>query len=146
MTAYDELCAYTLSLGDPEFIHQHVVDAQAAQAATTESKPIGVAFALVGLYLHLERGFTGREVQRAHMRLGRSGPPWPQFPLPPEDERGATTPEGVLATPEGPERVAAIDGWCWSVWEAWNRGRESEAGVDPRDTVIRFLQERGVVS
>jgi hypothetical protein len=143
MTAYDELCAYTLSLGDPEFIHQHVVDAQAAQAATTESKPIGVAFALAGLYLHLERGFTGREVQRAHMCLGKSGPPWPVFPLPGEGERGSVTADDVLAIPEGPTRAAAIDDWCRSVWAAWTAG---PAGARVRAGVIRFLGERQVVS
>ena len=52
--AYDELASYTLAHGDPAFIHQHVVDAFAAQHATDDSKPIGVAFALIGLYLHVE--------------------------------------------------------------------------------------------
>jgi len=37
--AYHELCAYTLSLGDAEFIHQHVVDAFAAQDATPSTRP-----------------------------------------------------------------------------------------------------------
>ena len=31
--AYHELCCYTLSHGHPSFIHQHVVDAFAAQDA-----------------------------------------------------------------------------------------------------------------
>jgi hypothetical protein len=147
--AYHRLCAYTLSLGDPEFVHQHVVDAHAAQTASAESKPIGVAFALVGLYLHLERGLTGREVQQAHMKLARSGPPWPAFPLPLEDERGAMTAGDVLAVPEGQLRAAAIDEWCRSVWGAWSGGPGVEAGVqagvDVRDTAIRFLRERGVI-
>jgi hypothetical protein len=37
--AYDELCAYTLSSGDPAFIHQHVVDAFAAQRASAAGRP-----------------------------------------------------------------------------------------------------------
>ena len=49
--AYHELCYYTLTLGDPAFIHQHVVDAFAAQQADEQTKPIKVTFALVGLYL-----------------------------------------------------------------------------------------------
>jgi len=64
--AYDALCAYTLTRGDAAFIHQHVVDAFAAQSADEATKPITLTFALVGLYLHVERQFTGREVQRAH--------------------------------------------------------------------------------
>src|SRR6186997_35548 len=80
--AYDELASYTLAHGDSAFIHQHVVDAFAAQHATEDSKPIGVAFALIGLYLHVERGRSGREVQQAHMRLGRQRREWPVFDLP----------------------------------------------------------------
>ena len=46
---YHELYAYTM--GRPRFILQHVVDAHLAQTATAASKPIGVIFALAGLYL-----------------------------------------------------------------------------------------------
>ena len=38
--AYEELCYYTLAHGDPAFIHQHVVDAFAAQTADENIKPI----------------------------------------------------------------------------------------------------------
>jgi len=46
--AYNELAYYTLSHADPSFIHQHIVDAFAAQNADEHSKPISVAFALLG--------------------------------------------------------------------------------------------------
>ena len=55
--AYNDLCGYTLTHGGATFIHQHVVDAFAAQRADEQSKPIGVTFALVGLYLHVERAY-----------------------------------------------------------------------------------------
>jgi len=116
--AYDELAAYTLSHGDPAFIHQYVVDAFAAQHATEDSRPIGVAFALIGLYLHLERGRSGREVQQAHIRLARRRRQWPTFALP--VERGDLTIRDVFAVPPGPERDRAIDRWCASVWKAWS--------------------------
>src|SRR5438067_3221775 len=48
---------------------QHVVDAYAAQTARASTKPITLAFALVGLYLHLEKNQTGKQVQRVHMLL-----------------------------------------------------------------------------
>jgi hypothetical protein len=57
--AYQELAAYTLSHGDPSFLHQHVIDAHGAQCAAAGDPPIQLAFALIGLYLYLERGFTG---------------------------------------------------------------------------------------
>ena len=115
--AYDELAAYTLTHGDAAFIHQHVVDAFAAQYATDATKPISVAFALIGLYLHVERGFTGRQVQRAHMMLARRSRSWPVFTLP--GTRGAMTAADVLAAPAGPERDRAISVWCASVWSAY---------------------------
>jgi len=80
--AYHELCCYTLAHGDASFIHQHVVDAFAAQRADAQSKPIGVTMARVGLYLHVEKQFSGRQVQRAHMQLARQKRPWPAFALP----------------------------------------------------------------
>jgi len=50
---YHELCGYTLTHGDPAFIHQDVVDASAAQSATAEAKPSTLTFALTGLCLHV---------------------------------------------------------------------------------------------
>ena len=77
-----ELSYYTLAHADPAFIHQHVVDAFAAQTANEDSKPIAVAFALVGLCLYLERNYTGKQVQQAHMALARHKRDWPKFDLP----------------------------------------------------------------
>lgn len=119
--AYEELCAYTLSHGDPRFIHQHVVDAFAAQHADENSKPIGLTFALVGLYLHVERGFTGRQVQRAHMALARKKRTWPRFPLP--ADRGAITAVDVMAAAEGAARDRVISEWCAAVWKAFGESR-----------------------
>ena len=116
--AYHELCAYTLTHGDASFIHQHVVDAWAAQSAHSGSKPISVAFSLAGLYLHLERGFTGREVQVAHMRLGRRKSVWPRFDLP--ANRGTVTVVDVMGEPGGGQRDQAIERWCASVWDAYS--------------------------
>jgi len=116
--AYDELQCYTLERGDATFIHQHVVDAWAAQHADEHTKPIGLTFALVGLYLRVERGFTGRQVQRAHTALARRSPSWPSFPLP--EDRGSITARQVVAAPPGAERDEAIDAWCASVWAAYH--------------------------
>ena len=76
--AYDSLYLYTLEQAQkeraserPRFILQHVVDAQVAQTAAAQTKPMTLLFALMGLYLHLEKGFTGREVQLAHMKLAK---------------------------------------------------------------------------
>jgi hypothetical protein len=121
LDAYHELSAYTLTHGDADFIHQHVVDAFAAQRATPKSKPIGVTFALVGLYLYIERRCSGRQVQRVHMQLARRKRTWPAFVLP--ASRGVITPVDVMAAPPGPERDRAIHAWCASVWQAFSANR-----------------------
>lgn len=115
--AYDELCGYTLTHSGLTFVHQHVVDAFAAQHATAQSKPIQLTFALVGLYLHCDRQFTGLQVQRAHMVLARRKRVWPAFVLP--AKRGRITAVQVLGAPAGDERDRAIDAWSASVWAAY---------------------------
>ncbi len=132
--AFHELCGYTLTHGDPAFIHQHVVDAFAAQRADEQTKPIKVTFALVGLYLHLEAGRSGRQVQRAHMDLARKSRQWPSFRLP--SDRGTTTAADVLAVPAGPDRDRAIDDWCASVWAAYR---------DSHRAVAELLEAHGVI-
>jgi hypothetical protein len=126
--ALNELTAWTLGLRDGAFIHQHVVDAWGLQHADEHSKPIAVAFALIGLYLHLEKGYSGREVQRVHMRLGQphgrgaGRKDWPRFALP--KDRGSVTVRDVMAAPES-ERIEAIEKWCRAVWEAWSESHEA---------------------
>jgi hypothetical protein len=132
--AYDELCAYTLTHGDPAFIHQHVVDAFAVQCADERTKPIALTFGLVGLYLKVERQFSGRQVQRVHMTMARQKHTWPAFALPPD--RGSITARAVIAAPAGPQRDAAIDAWCRSVWDAFQANRA---------TVIALLERHGIV-
>ena len=129
----DELAAYTLAHGDPAFIHQHVVDAAGAQFAEEAAKPIRLAFSLVGLYLHVERGYTGREVQRVHMKMGQRKRRWPTFPVP--RTRGSIMPADVLAAPPGAERDAAIDAWCASVWATY---------AESRPAVVELLEQYGI--
>lgn len=126
--AYDEVYLYTI--GRPGFILQHVVDAFAVQRVNDDSKPMGLVFGLVGLYLHVEKQFSGREVQRVHMELGRRKRGWPRVYVP--DDRGSMTVADVLAASAGPERDAAIDNWCRSVWTAFGANRE---------TIIALLRE-----
>lgn len=131
--AYEELQYYTLAHRDPSFIHQHVVDAFTAQQANAHTKPIAVSFSLVGLYLYVEKQFSGRQVQRVHMELARKKQTWPLFPLPPK--RGLITVVEVVAAPEGVERDTAIHAWCSSVWDAFHESRQ---------TVIDLLRQRGI--
>ena len=119
---YTELSYYTLSHPDPSFIHQYAVDAFTAQQADGDTMPIAVAFALIGLYLHVERNQTGKQVQHVHTLLARRRKDWPKFELP--QSRGEVSVADVLATAPGPARDAMIDRWCASVWGAYADSRE----------------------
>jgi Family of unknown function (DUF5946) len=132
--AYQQLCYYTLAHRDPAFIHQHVVDAFAAQHADEQTKPIKLTFALIGLYLHVEKQFSGKRVQRVHMHLAVKKGVWPSLALP--GDRGMVTVSDVLAAPAGAERDQAIHAWCVSVWEAFRNCRQA---------LIQWLGERGIV-
>ena len=125
--AYKELSGYTLAHSSPAFIHQHIVDAFAAQHADQETKPITIIFALVGLYLHVERHYTGKKVQLAHMKLASGKKSWPTIELP--EQRGEMTVLNVIRAHPGGPRDKAIGKWCASVWEAYRDSREAIVGL-----------------
>lgn len=127
MEAYHQLSYYTLSHKDPGFIHQHIVDAFAAQTAEEKTKPIALTFALVGLYLMFEKGFTGKQVQEMHMKMAQYKKEWPTFKLP--DFRGEITVMDVLSTPPGEARDTKIKDWCKSVWYAYKESHQKIADL-----------------
>lgn len=124
--AFHEVMFYTLQHADQAyFIHQYAVDAFTAQTANKETKPIALIFALAGLYLFLERGYSGRQVQLAHMHMAKNKQPWPQITLP--SERGTITVETVLAQEPGPERDSMISRWCIEVWSTFQASHSTMA-------------------
>jgi hypothetical protein len=132
---FHELSYYTLAHRDGSFIHQNSVDAFTAQQADETTKPIAIVFALIGLYLHLEKGFTGKQVQRAHMQLAKQRRQWvpPVLPL----ERGTIRIADVVAAEPGPARDAMIHRWCASVWEAFEGTRAVIVDVAQRELGVR---------
>ncbi|HET9109488.1 MAG TPA: DUF5946 family protein [Ktedonobacterales bacterium] len=114
---YGELTGYTVMRRDEAFIHQHLVDTYAAQHAGEGRPTIGPAFALIGLYLAVEKGYTGKQVQHMHMLLARRSKTWPAFTLP--AHVGPLTALDVLNAAPGSERDETLMRWAHSVWEAW---------------------------
>jgi len=114
---YFKLTVFTLSLRDTDFIHQVVVDAYTAQHSGPKMKPITTTFALIGLYLAFERGYTGREVQLAHMALGKKHREWPRFNAPPE--KASLTVWDVHQGSKEENYVENIRTWGKSVWDMW---------------------------
>ena len=120
---FHELAYYTLARSRDEFMHQYVVDAYGAEVASASDKPIRLVFALVGLYLHVERGYNGREVQHIHTKLARRKTRLPQISIP--ASRGAVSVSDVLNSAPGPERDRKIEDWCKSVWAAYSHNRDT---------------------
>jgi hypothetical protein len=101
-----ELSAYTLTRGYTIFIHQLAVDAYAAQHSGEGMRPITTTFALVGLYLANERGYSGRQVQDAHRRLAGRSKDWPRSE--PPSHAGALTILDVMRARPGEDRDAVL--------------------------------------
>jgi hypothetical protein len=113
---FNELAFFTLNLNDEGFVHQYVVDAYTTQYADNNTKQISLAFALVGLYLFVEKGYSGRVVQRFHTLMSKNKIAWPNFTLPSNYDRDINI-LTVLACKSAKERISMIEKWCVSVWQ-----------------------------
>lgn len=131
--AYLELSVYNVERARWDYLHQQAVDAYAAQHPGPPTKPISVWFALVGLHLALDQGRTGRQVQRAHMQLGRHKRAWP--PLRPPADLRCTTAGDVIRQLPGDDRDAAILRWASDVWSCW---------ADTHHLIAQLCVDRGL--
>ena len=129
---FGELSAYTLTHGDPRFIHQHAVDAWQLQHAQITKSNIGIAFSLIGLYLAIEKCRTGREAQLAHMKLGRVKRNYGDFVIP--EKRAEITVRDVLDVAPGPDRDRKLMDWAEAIWRNW-----SHAHAWTAETCARLL-------
>ncbi len=118
---FNELSFYTLSHPDNVyFIHQLIVDAYTAQTANESTKRISLVFSLVGLYLLIEKNYTGRQIQQAHTILSNHKEYLPDIVLPPE--RGEITIVDVLANESNRDEM--IKKWCKSVWQSYESSHD----------------------
>jgi hypothetical protein len=127
-----ELSYYTLAHGNIAFIHQHLVDAYGAQHVRVSKSTVGAAFSLAGLYLAVEKGFTGRQVQKMHILMASKSKDWPRFE--PPASMGKLTVADVLKSEPGVKRDEELMRWCASVWAAWSSEQERV-----RQMMERFL-------
>ncbi len=115
---YRELSAFTLSLRDKDFPHQLAVDSYAAQHYGPNMKRITITFALIGLCLTFEHNFTGREVQLAHVSLGKKRRDWPEFNN--RVNSGSVTVLDVLRNVTNENYNELLRNWGRAIWESWN--------------------------
>lgn len=114
---YHELSAYLMMNPDVTFSTQHAVDAYGAQHSGDKVKNIRTAFSLIGLYLALEHGFSGRQVQQAHMELAKRNIEWSSFELP--NKSYTLSVLDVLAIEESENRKEMLLKWARDVWNNW---------------------------
>ena len=119
---YNELAYYTLSHKGQDFIHQHIVDAYAIQTANEHTKPIKITYALIGIYLHVEKGYTGKQVQMAHIEMSKKSKVFPPIILP--TNRGEISITDVIKITTPAERDIQIHRCCESIWEAFSTQHE----------------------
>ncbi len=119
-----ELCAYTLVQPRPPFIHQLAVDAYAVQHLEEGRSPISILFGLMGLFMVVEQGATGLEVQQAHQRKAKD-PGRANWPKPTVQRHSFPMNVGhVLSAAPGPIRDHAIHRWVESTWQALPEAHE----------------------
>lgn len=102
-------------------LHQLTVDAYGAQHAGGPTRPITIAYALVGLHLALDLGIPGVRVREAHSRMGKPDGSWPSFPRP--ASTGSLTVvdvarAGAWAGSSSGHRSLVL-AWAADVWDAW---------------------------
>ena len=118
---FEELSFYTLSHSESDyFIHQLIVDAYTAQTANKNTKKISLVFSLVGLYLLIEKNYTGKEIQQAHTFLSNYKEFLPEIKLP--NNRGIITVSEVMESEL--KRDEMIKKWCSSVWKEYELSKE----------------------
>jgi len=129
---FGEVAAYQLGhLTTLGRVHQLMVDAYGAQHAGASASRKGVAFALIGLRLSLEQGWSGDEIRDAHRYLAAASKPWPEFAPP---SHGAWMTVADVAKATSPEAHArSVHGWAASVWAAWGPAR---------DVVVALIERR----
>ncbi len=119
---YHDLTIYSLSHQGKNFIHQYVVDSFTAQNATVNTSAIAVFYALAGLYLHVEKGFNGKQVQEAHLKFSKQTKNYPTINLP--AFRGELNIRNIAVSEPGIERDQAIENWAKCVWDCYQNERE----------------------
>ncbi len=99
-------------------LHQLTEDTYAAQHAGPNVPAIGVAFALIGLHLRLDLGWSGNAVRATHQYLAAHQRDWPKFD--PPSARATLTVAHVSGSPTPLEHASRVRAWAASVWEAWS--------------------------
>jgi hypothetical protein len=91
-----------------------------------------VCFALNGLYLVLERGWSGIRARGAHGHLARTvaREDWPSFE--PPTVGGPLTVLDVALSADPAAQAVAVEAWGRSVWASWSHVHDVVRGMTDR--------------
>lgn len=112
--------------------HQLTVDAYGAQHTGPRTRTITTAFALNGLYLVLERGFSGTHAREAHGYLAETVPEWPRFAPPSGPPAYAVTVLDVALAGSPEEHRDLLMRWGGCAWDAWRHVHAEVAEMTDR--------------
>ncbi|MGB7859193.1 MAG: DUF5946 family protein, partial [Acidimicrobiia bacterium] len=99
---------------------------------------LGVAFALIGLRLSLDDGWSGNQVRDVHRSLAAMALDWPEFAVP---EQPATMTIFDVALADSEEAHAdLVTRWAGAVWASWR------ARHDDIETLISQYLPRGITT
>jgi hypothetical protein len=123
-----EVAGYTAAhIGLLENWHQMCVDAYLCQHVGPGTKAISICFGLNGLYMMLERGFTGLQARAAHGYQAENFTAWPRFEPPPDVGPLTAVDVALAGSPE--EHVDLVRRWGRQVWDAWSHAHEEIAAL-----------------
>jgi hypothetical protein len=108
-----------------------MVDTYAAQHPVADGPRIGLAFALIGLYLALDEGWRGDQVRDAHQLLASTAKDWPRFER--LGRAASMTVFDVAIAGSADAHARLIQRWAKEVWAMWR---------DHRTALVALLDAR----
>lgn len=126
-------------------LHQLTVDTYAAQHPGPSVPPIAIPFALIGLHLALDEGWSGAAVRAAHGWLAQRADAWPAFT--PPSSFGPLTADRIAQATRPEIHARLVEAWANGTWAAWRpaheRVRDWADGALPHAVRARLQADAG---
>ena len=86
------------------------------------------------VYLYIEKKYSGRQVQLAHIQMSKNKKKWPTINLP--KQRGDISISDVMNASPGEDRDSMIRKWCITVWQAFSDSHEIVAALIKTELIL----------
>ena len=120
-------------------LHQLTVDTYAAQHSGGSVPLITTAFALIGLYLAVEKNVPGLEVGAAHKRFADRRRSWPRF-IAPTTARWPMTILDIALAESAHAHQTAVEAWAAAVWRGWRDHHAAIAALTRQRPCSLFVE------